>query len=124
MAVALLDILEEGRGRARAEGQTVYLLLVGNGEPLKCLKSWEEHDQICVLERFEADRKMDGNLQVMEAEGLPQPSEHDSRVGNGSSSSKENGWVRSDLRNRINRLKSPPSPASSFQMVSRDRNPG
>lgn len=63
MAVALLDILEEGRGRARAEGQTVYLLLVGNGEPLKCLKSWEEHDQICVLERSEADRKMDGNLQ-------------------------------------------------------------
>lgn len=48
--------MEKGRQEGQAQN---YLVLVGNGEPLKGLKSWEEHDQIWVLERYETEWKMD-----------------------------------------------------------------
>lgn len=35
--------MEKGRQEGQAQN---YLVLAGNGEPLKGLKSWEEHDQI------------------------------------------------------------------------------
>lgn len=48
--------MEKGRQEGQAQN---YLVLVGNGEPLKGLKSWEEQDQIWVLERYETEWKMD-----------------------------------------------------------------
>lgn len=56
MTLALLDTHEKGRREGQAQN---YWVLAGNGELQKSLKSWEEHDQIWVLERHETEWKMD-----------------------------------------------------------------